>query len=344
MTVSVIIPTYRRSQYLDFSLASFTRQLDREFEIIVVDDGGDDGTKHTVEKYQRDLHVTYLRQEHSGRSAARNRALAAAGGELLVFCDDCMIADPELIRRHAAAVGEAEHIASVGWKRRALTCWLRGRLQMIESDFLTILARDPALAARLPHEDFSFLEPEQLAADYQKWLPFIDLGDDVTNFVSVVTKFSPTLDDFRFPWMFAVTGNLCVRRQQVLDVGGFCEEYQGWGMEDTDLGYRLHRDGIRLVVSPQARTYHQLHPIGPDSAARALWLRRVELCRNFRLFYEKYRQDPAVRMHWCYFRDQISLFDANQIILDIEAGRRRDLPEEFKPREPARSGSGAGSR
>jgi len=80
MMMSVIIPTYRRSQYLDFTLASFTRQLDGEFEIIVVDDGGDDGTKHTVEKYQRDLHVTYLRQEHSGRSAARNRALAAAGG------------------------------------------------------------------------------------------------------------------------------------------------------------------------------------------------------------------------------------------------------------------------
>ena len=341
--MTVIIPTHRRSRYLDYTLASFTHQLYAGFEIIVVNDGGDEDARHTVEKYQRDLNVTCLWQEHSGRSAARNRALAAAGGELVVFCDDCMIADPELIRRHVTTVGEAEHIASTGWKRRALTRWLRGRLQMIESDFLALLARDPALAARLPHEDFPLLEAEQLVADYRKWLPFIDLGDDVTNYAEIVAEFSPTLDDFKFPWMFAITGNLCVRRQQVLDSGGFSEDYQGWGMEDTDLGYRLHRDGIRFVVSTQARTYHQIHPVGQDSSATDLRQRRIDLSRNFRRFYEKYRQDRAVRMHWCAFRDEIDLFASNQVILDIEAGRRRDLPENFKPCEPARSGSASDS-
>jgi len=344
MTVSVIIPTYRKSRYLDYSLAAFTHQLDGEFEIIVVDDGGDPDNRRTVEKYRRDLPVTYLRQEHSGRSAARNRGLAAASGELALFSDDCMIADPELIRQHAAAMEKADHIASVGWKCRALTCWLRGRLLTIESDFLTLIARDPALAARLPCEDFHLIEPEQLAADYQKWLPFIDLGDDVINYAGLVARFSPTLDDFKFPWMFALTGNLCVRRRQALDVGGFCEDYKGWGMEDIDLGYRLHRDGIRFVVSAQARSHHQLHPIGQDDIARDQRLRGIELVRNFRLFYEKYRQDPAICMHWCYFRQKVNLFDANQIILDIEAGRRQDLPEEFQPSEPVRSGSASGSR
>jgi len=343
VTVTVIIPTYRRSRYLDYSLASFTHQRDSDFEIVVVNDGGDEDARHTVEKYRSDLHVTYLWQEHDGRSAARNRGLAAAGGELLVFCDDCMIADPELIRRHASVVRETENIASVGWKRRALTCWTRGRLQMIESDFLALLARDPALAARLPHEDFALLEPEQLAAGDRKSLPSIDLGDDVTNYADIVEEFSPTLDNFRFPWMFAITGNLCVRRQQVLDNGGFSEDYRGWGMEDTDLGYRLHRDGVRFAVNQEARTYHQIHPVGQDAAAKDLRLRRIELARNFRTFYEKYGQDRAVRMFWCAFREQIDLLAANQVILDIEAGRRRDLPEEYKPREPVRWSGAAGA-
>jgi glycosyltransferase involved in cell wall biosynthesis len=58
VTVTVIIPTYRRSRYLDYSLASFTHQRDSDFEIVVVNDGGDEDARHTVEKYRRDLHVT----------------------------------------------------------------------------------------------------------------------------------------------------------------------------------------------------------------------------------------------------------------------------------------------
>jgi len=334
VTVSVVVPTYRRSRYLDYSLASFLCQRHGDFEIVIVNDGGDEDARRVVQKYERDLDITYLWREHRGRAAARNTGVETAQGDVVVFCDDCLMADPALIRQHLAAVRAAEDVAVVGWKRRALTVWERGRLPTVESDFLSLLDRAPALAARLPHDDFPLLDPEQVATDYAESLSLIDLGDDVINYADILDRYSATLDQFRFPWMLATTGNMSVRRQQVLDSGGFSEDYTGWGMEDTDLGYRLHRDGVRFVVDQEARGFHQLHPVGDGALGQDLRVRRGQLVKNFRVFYEKYDNDPAVRLLWLAWADAVDIFQANQILLEIEAGTRQGLPEDLQYQGP----------
>jgi N-acetylglucosaminyl-diphospho-decaprenol L-rhamnosyltransferase len=43
--------------------------------------------------------------------------------------------------------------------------------------------------------------------------------------------------------------------------GGFCEEYVGYGGEDTDFGQVLRREGIDLGWTGDARAYHQYHPV-----------------------------------------------------------------------------------
>ncbi len=84
--VSVIVPTVGRAGYLETTLASVTAQeLDRSFEVLVVDDASTDATSEVCERFG----VRCLRQpRRSGPNAGRNAGIAASTGELLVFIDD----------------------------------------------------------------------------------------------------------------------------------------------------------------------------------------------------------------------------------------------------------------
>jgi glycosyltransferase involved in cell wall biosynthesis len=83
--VSVIIPTYNRGWILKEAIDSVLAQDFRDFELIVVDDGSTDDTLRLLDSYDQDLMV--IRQPNRGVSAARNRGIAAAGGELIAFLD-----------------------------------------------------------------------------------------------------------------------------------------------------------------------------------------------------------------------------------------------------------------
>ena len=57
-------------------------------------------------------------------------------------------------------------------------------------------------------------------------------------------------------WLYFLTGNASVRREDVLRVGGFDEKFTGYGHEDLELGYRLQKAGIAIVYEPAAVNYH----------------------------------------------------------------------------------------
>ena len=86
--ISLIVPVYNVKDYLRTCLQSIVEQTYSNLEIILVDDGSDDGSSGICEEYARTDHrvkVIYL--SHSGVSAARNAGLEAATGELLGFVD-----------------------------------------------------------------------------------------------------------------------------------------------------------------------------------------------------------------------------------------------------------------
>ncbi len=60
----------------------------------------------------------------------------------------------------------------------------------------------------------------------------------------------------RLPWLYFLTGNASVRRDDLLRVGKFDESFTGYGHEDLELGYRLERAGIRIVYEANAVNYH----------------------------------------------------------------------------------------
>lgn len=83
---SVIIPTYNRKHFLAISVESVLNQSFADFELIIVDDGSEDGTKEFIKKY-RDPRLRYIYQEHKGVSAARNQGIKESRGKFICFLD-----------------------------------------------------------------------------------------------------------------------------------------------------------------------------------------------------------------------------------------------------------------
>jgi glycosyltransferase involved in cell wall biosynthesis len=83
-TVSVVIPTHNRPALVQRAIRSVLAQTRLPDEIIVVDDGSTDNTARVVQAFRQ---VRYLRQEHKGVSAARNRGIRAAQGDWLALLD-----------------------------------------------------------------------------------------------------------------------------------------------------------------------------------------------------------------------------------------------------------------
>jgi glycosyltransferase involved in cell wall biosynthesis len=95
--VSVIIPTYNRAGLVKEAVASVLAQTYRDFEIVVVDDGGTDGTGEALAPWPA---VRLLRHaSRRGVAAARNTGIAAARGEWLAFLDSDDLWRPEKLAR-----------------------------------------------------------------------------------------------------------------------------------------------------------------------------------------------------------------------------------------------------
>lgn len=84
-SVSVIMPTFNRQTVIERALKSIYAQSRLPDEVIVVDDGSNDDTAALIKNNFPD--VTYLYQENSGVSAARNRGILEAKGQWLAFLD-----------------------------------------------------------------------------------------------------------------------------------------------------------------------------------------------------------------------------------------------------------------
>ncbi|MDL0130811.1 glycosyltransferase [Halobacterium salinarum] len=86
-TVSVVIPTYNRSEEVGQAIKSVLSQSFDNLECIIVDDGSSDQTPRIVRSFE-DRRIKYLRHEtNCGVSAARNTGIKAAKGEYIAFLD-----------------------------------------------------------------------------------------------------------------------------------------------------------------------------------------------------------------------------------------------------------------
>ena len=106
--VSVIIPTYKRTEDIYRAIDSVLSQTLEDIEVIVVDDNGVDTeagkkTASAMQRYKDESRVIYLQhQVNKNGSAARNTGIKAAKGDYISFLDDDDVYHPERLERIVA--------------------------------------------------------------------------------------------------------------------------------------------------------------------------------------------------------------------------------------------------
>lgn len=139
--LSVVIPTFQRRRLVVEAVASLGRQVfGGRFEVIVVVDGSSDGSADAVRGMRMPFPLRVLEQRNAGAARARNAGAAAATGEILLFLDDDMEADPGLLAEHDRLQREGWpvvsghmplHPSSTGLLSRAVGIWSEDRLSRL---------------------------------------------------------------------------------------------------------------------------------------------------------------------------------------------------------------------
>ncbi len=91
--ISIIVPCYNQSQFLDQCLQSVLDQTYQNWECIIVNDGSPDNTEEIAKKWTvKDSRFRYLKKENGGLSSARNAGINIAKGHFIQFldCDDLL--------------------------------------------------------------------------------------------------------------------------------------------------------------------------------------------------------------------------------------------------------------
>lgn len=118
--ISVIIPVYNVSQYIDMCLENVTAQSYTNLEILLIDDGSSDDSGVKCDEWTRkDRRIKAVHKANEGLSAARNTGLELAAGRYIMFIDSDDIVSPDLCELlyedmrssgSEVAICDAEHI------------------------------------------------------------------------------------------------------------------------------------------------------------------------------------------------------------------------------------------
>jgi glycosyltransferase involved in cell wall biosynthesis len=116
--VSILVPCFNAAPWLTATLESALNQTWARCEIIVVNDGSTDNSEALLEPF-RHRGVVVLSQPNRGASAARNRALEHATGDLIQFLDADDLLASDKVERQIATLSAAgpRHVASGPWAR-----------------------------------------------------------------------------------------------------------------------------------------------------------------------------------------------------------------------------------
>lgn len=115
--VSVLVAAYNVEEYIRRCLDSIREQSFSDLEIIIVDDGSQDGTGTICDEYaKRDERIRVIHQKNQGLSTVRNVGIQTAGGEYVLFVDgDDYLARDYVEKLYEAAVNSGAEVAMCGY-------------------------------------------------------------------------------------------------------------------------------------------------------------------------------------------------------------------------------------
>lgn len=240
---SVIIPTYNRASYLEAAIDSALRQMIPGDEIIVVDDGSQDETLETLEKYGEKILV--LHSAHCGAGFARNIGIREAQNDLVAFLDSDDVWLPG--------------------KLQLQRCFMEARPDILFS-FTNFQVEhcDGSIQHRyldLWHREHATYEAAfGLGSDYST---FSELPEGIPDFM----VYEGDLYCLQLTGLYILTDTLVVRREEAGEALFFAEDLKTY--EDLECFYRIARKGKGAFLDIE--TTRQLnHPQGRLSQMTSL--------------------------------------------------------------------------
>src|SRR5467141_1624452 len=116
LTVSVIVPTFNRRSRLERLLLAIDRLPESRagLEVVVAVDGATDGTTEMLRGMRLGYPLRVVEQPNRGPAGARNAAIAAATGDVLLFLDDDVIPTESVISEHLLCHRRDARVAVIG--------------------------------------------------------------------------------------------------------------------------------------------------------------------------------------------------------------------------------------
>jgi glycosyltransferase involved in cell wall biosynthesis len=217
--ISVVVTTYDRADALAVVLRGLAHQTDRNFEIVIADDGSGPETTRVVAAWSARLPVPikHVRHEHRGFRGGeiRNRGIQAAAGRICIFLDGDCIPRADFIARHRLLAEPGSFVTG-------------NRILLSQQLTDAVLARDLAVETW----GMGALMRERLRGGVNRLLPALRLA------------LGPLRRLRCKAWEGAQTCNLAVARADLERIDGFDAAYKGWGLEDSDLVVRLLHAGV----------------------------------------------------------------------------------------------------
>jgi len=246
---SVIISTYERAGHLARCLEGFRRQSDLRFDVLVADDGSGPETRELVERVAKDYPVPlrHVWQENAGFRKCRvlNLASRAAAADYLIYTDGDCVPHPRYVEMHLRYRAPGRYLVGRSVK------WGEARSRRV----------DVAAVARGEHARIGLGDWWDSLRQRNRNLPYgVFLPGDASFRLMQRLKKNRNLRG----------GNCSLWRADLERVNGWNEDFESWGLEDVELGYRLRLAGVEpALVINRACTFHMHHPEGDKKSRSA---------------------------------------------------------------------------
>ncbi|MFF2498042.1 glycosyltransferase family 2 protein [Peribacillus sp. NPDC058075] len=284
--VSIIIPSYNKYPLNQLTLYALEKQTfdPDKMEVIFINDASTDETRKQLKSYNPPYNFKLIHfEQNQGRAKIRNVGIQAAKGDILIFLDAEMLTKPDFVENHFNYHKSQKNLIVSGamFCKSVYTCIYPNFKQEQLKEIENITKSNSTLHTRYKNyvrtnpSPYPLIGKNEISNQVYK-----NLINRVTWFSTIIKEYGENLSGFQFPWMAFLTGNVSIRKELLMQTGGFDEDFVGYGYEDWELGYRLYKVGAKYLVKKNVISYHQEHPIGENNWKQAM--------KNYNVFIRKH--------------------------------------------------------
>jgi glycosyltransferase involved in cell wall biosynthesis len=220
MKASVIMSTYNAEAWLEKVLIGFSVQTERDFEVVIADDGSRPATKELLDKLRLEIEIPIVHVWHEDngfqKSQILNKAIVASNSDYLIFTDGDCIPRKDFVEVHL--------------NYREQGCFLSGGYFKLPMDISQLISK----------EDIQ----QQRCFDVN-WLKTHGLKDSFKNNKFTATGKLATFLNWITPTKATWNGhNASGWKKDLVAINGFNQEMQ-YGGQDRELGERLFNYGLK---------------------------------------------------------------------------------------------------